>query len=1039
MLYPQEKKLTPQNFQNPPQAYHSIPFFAWNCRLNLDLLREEIDCFAQMGFGGFCIHVRTGLETPYLGKEFLEDVRACEEYGKQKGMRAWLYDEDRWPSGAAGGEVTKDMALRSRHLLFTPVPYGEDTSDLPSLPYSRAGSARTENGRLLCRYEIQLAPDGTLQSARKLMTQEPAGKHTWYAYLETQAAEGWYNHQTYVDTLNPKAAERFLSLTHETYQKLLGRDFGQTVPAIFCDEPQTPRRLGLSAPDARAEVTLPWTDDLPDSYRKAYGRNIWDDLPLLFWNLPGNGSAPARWYWHRHLTERFAAGFLQPCGDWCRQHGLLFTGHLMEEPTLQGQTETTGDVMRCYRDFGLPGVDMLCGNFEYTTVKQCASVKNQMGRPGMLSETYGVTGWDFDFRSQKLHGDWQAALGVTQRVLHLAWAGMAGESKRDYPATYGYQAPWHCEFSGLEAHFARLNEALTRGNPVVYVAVLHPIESFWLVCGPAKQTSLQKQQMEHDFQAVTRWLLLGGVDFDFLSEALLPELCPCGGAPLQVGEMRYDLILVPACVTLRETTLHLLEAYHQAGGELIFLGAPPEDVDAKPDERPAKLAKQCRVVPFDRQHLLEAVEPVREISLRGKDGCLTDNLVYQMRQDGRERWLFLSHAKEPDCHDNADCQEVNITLRGEWTVQCWNTMTGAVREYPAERKNGKTRLYWGAFVYDSLLLKLTPAPADNQPAQIFLQPKKLQWMPLHLPLSVPYSLQEPNCLLLDSAEFALDGEAYQPAEELLRVDNQLRRRLSLPLRTDSAAQPWAVPEKPPRHTVRLRFAVQSDLPVTGALLTMEEPEHTKLWMNGKMLPVHSSGWFVDHAIHTVPLPQLHAGKTVLEEELPFGERTNLEWQYLLGSFGVKVSGTEAKITNLNQEIHFGDITGQGLPFYGGNLTYQIPFTLPADGELLIYAPHYRGHLMTFTLDGGEEKQVFLPPCEQQFPAAAGRHTLCITLFGSRFNQFGPLHLFDTAWRYMGPASWRTEDSRWSDAWQFRPSGVLSTPQIYFCPERKDET
>ena len=34
-------------------------------------------------------------------------------------MLAWLYDEDRWPSGAAGGYVTKTPRYRQRRMVFT--------------------------------------------------------------------------------------------------------------------------------------------------------------------------------------------------------------------------------------------------------------------------------------------------------------------------------------------------------------------------------------------------------------------------------------------------------------------------------------------------------------------------------------------------------------------------------------------------------------------------------------------------------------------------------------------------------------------------------------------------------------------------------------------------------------------------------------------------------------------------------------------------------------------------------------------------------
>ena len=41
----------------------------------------------------------------------------------------------------------------------------------------------------------------------------------------------------------------------------------------------------------------------------------------------------------------------------------------------------------------------------------------------------------------------------------------------------------------------------------------------------------------------------------FISESMLPELCAAGGAPLQVGKMAYDTIIVPGCLS------HPLQAF----------------------------------------------------------------------------------------------------------------------------------------------------------------------------------------------------------------------------------------------------------------------------------------------------------------------------------------------------------------------------------------------------------------------------------------------------------------------------------------------
>ena len=112
-------------FRNPGAIYRGTPFWSWNTILDIAQLRRQIDVFKQMGLGGFHMHSRTGLGTAYLGDDFMAAVKACTEYARDNEMLAWLYDEDRWPSGAAGGLVTQDPQYRARYLLFTPFPYGE--------------------------------------------------------------------------------------------------------------------------------------------------------------------------------------------------------------------------------------------------------------------------------------------------------------------------------------------------------------------------------------------------------------------------------------------------------------------------------------------------------------------------------------------------------------------------------------------------------------------------------------------------------------------------------------------------------------------------------------------------------------------------------------------------------------------------------------------------------------------------------------------------------------------------------------------------
>ena len=536
MLYPNSHTphLQKELFESPTSEYRSTPFWAWNGKLNPERLSEQIHFFKKMGFGGFHMHVRTGMDSPYLTEEFMGYIRHCIDEAKDNQMLAWLYDEDRWPSGTAGGRVTAGKPEHARKsLLFTTTPYPEESLRKSQEPEAGRGqdNIRQENGVLLAIYDVTLNPDGTLKdfAFAEEKAPLPSGAVRWYAYMEYASADPWFNNQAYSDTLNPEAIDEFIELTHEAYYKSVGSSFGRTVPAIFTDEPQFTPKQPLNFAAEQTDIFLPWTRALPEIYEETYHENLLEHLPELFWELPEGKLSAVRWRFENLVTDLFVKTYCRKIGDWCREHNLYLTGHVMGEGSLSDQTQAVGDAMRCYRAFVLPGIDMLCDFHEYTTAKQTASIVHQNGAEGMLSELYGVTGWDYDFRGYKLQGDWQAALGVTVRVPHLAWMTMKGEAKRDYPASISYQSPWAEEFSMIEDHFARLNTALTRGKPVVRVAVVHPIESYWLAWGPQDQTALLREEMDRQFKELAETFLFHTIDFDYLCEAELPSFCEKGG------------------------------------------------------------------------------------------------------------------------------------------------------------------------------------------------------------------------------------------------------------------------------------------------------------------------------------------------------------------------------------------------------------------------------------------------------------------------------------------------------------------------------
>ncbi|MBE6611037.1 MAG: hypothetical protein E7632_00980 [Ruminococcaceae bacterium] len=1028
MLYKknQSPTLAPELFQNPTEEYRGTPFWAWNCKVTPDLVRRQIGYLAEMGFGGYHIHSRTGMDVPYLSDEFMNLIKVCAEEAKKTHTLAWLYDEDRWPSGAAGGLVTKTPKYRQRMLRLS---RNDITADIPD----KEQAIELGKPYLYRVYDIVQNDAGELISYDMISPDAEAKGTKWFAYCFTASESGWYNNQTYVDTLSKEAIDKFIETTHERYKEAVGEDFDGVVPAIFTDEPQFSRKGTHSFAKATNDVTLPWTPKFDELYEARYHAKIDWAVPELFWELPEGRISQSRYYYHDFICQLFTEAFADNCGDWCEKNGISMTGHMMEEPSLHSQTAALGEAMRSYRKFQIPGIDMLCDAHEYTTAKQAQSAVHQYGREGMLSELYGVTDWDFDFRGHKHQGDWQAALGVTVRVPHLSWMSMYGNAKRDYPASIFYQSPWYKEYPYIEDHYARLNTALTRGVPMVDIGVIHPVESYWLHWGPTENTGTVRAQMEGNFRNVIDWLLFSQLDFDYISESLLPE--QFGGvedARLRVGKMAYKVILVPPMETIRKTTLDILTQFAKAGGKIIFMGDCPTLVDALTSDGARALYDASEVIGISHDALINAMNPYRRLVIRDGSGSIAGKFLYNYRRDTDCDWVFICNGKPV----NRGCRGkyhngtwIAITIEGEFTPMEYNTLTGEVSVADYTVEGGKTVIRRTHYEYDSVIYRLLPYDASVKYTRA---PEMKLVRTHHCMKPVDYRLDEPNAMLIDlakwridSASLTADGE-WNSCEELLRVHNAAAKALGI---TNSSAQPWVIPEEALTHTVDLRVTFHSEIEYEGAYLAIENAPLCEVILNGVAAESGTHGYFVDESIEKLALPKIVKGENVLLIRSPIGSRTRIEWCYLLGDFGVKVAGCEKTITALPEKLGYSTVTAQNLPFYTGNIEYTEEIDTP-DCQLVVRASEYRGALVKVFLDGRDMGVIAFDPMRLDLgKVSAGRHTLTYKLFGTRFNAFAALHNTNQGDKWTGPNIWYTTGDSWCYEYRLRDMGLLASPVV----------
>ncbi|MDA3874727.1 MAG: hypothetical protein PF795_12315, partial [Kiritimatiellae bacterium] len=287
---------------------------------------------------------------------------------------------------------------------------------------------------------------------------------------------------------------------------------------------------------------------------------------------------------------------------------------------------------------------------------------------------------------------------------------------------------------------------------------------------------------------------------------------------------------------------------------------------------------------------------------------------------------------------------------------------------------------------------------------------------------------EPNVLLLDQPEWRIEDEdAWQPSDDSLMVQLELAKRFGWP----DWSQPYTVTDPGRTVTVHRRFRFRTETDLTGLQLVCERASAAEIRLDGQLIDATPSGHWVDRDLPTVDLPPLDRGEHSLEIALALDAvDRHLEWCYLLGSFDVETRGRHAWLVAADNALYWGDVVHQGLPFYGGNLEYELDLTVGEGAEYALRIPNFSGPLLRVWCDERDCGPVAFEP----FRCPLGRlgpgpHHVRIRAYGNRCNTFGALHNNRPEYDWFGTRAWRLPDAGRNLVWQFKPAGILRAPLL----------
>jgi hypothetical protein len=196
-------------FKNPPREYSTGPLWVWNDLLTEQEIRDTLRDLARQQVKQVWVHPRPGLMTPYLSDDWFRLWKVALNEAQRLDMNVWIYDENSYPSGFAGGWVPELMPeSRGRGLAF------REAKAAPRWSNDLRGVYRLE-GETSENVTSKVKTGETLPEARYLVAAEVRAKDS-----------PWTGNRCYVNLLSPGVTEKFLEVTMEPYRREIGKQFG---------------------------------------------------------------------------------------------------------------------------------------------------------------------------------------------------------------------------------------------------------------------------------------------------------------------------------------------------------------------------------------------------------------------------------------------------------------------------------------------------------------------------------------------------------------------------------------------------------------------------------------------------------------------------------------------------------------------------------------------------------------------------------------------------------------------------------------------
>lgn len=648
------------------------PFF-WQHGESHQVLGEYMEKIAGCGMKGVCIEARP--HPDFAGIGWWKDLDFIMEKAKTLGMKLWILDDSHFPTGFANGRVREsypqylkwylDMRrydvhgpMRGARIDFKVLKgrfWEQPDADEKILRVclaKRAGRGNEADDAVIPETLVDIT--GQMCMENRLLTLDiPAG--AWSVFVVYQTRKG--GEESTKDYLNPLIKEATQVLIDEVYEPHYahyGQEFGRIIQGFFSDEPRFGNIKGTEGAIGTAMV-LPWREGLEREL--GFEPKL---LPLLWCRADGM-EYDIRYRYMDTITKLYNENFTKVLGDWCKEHGVWYLGHTIEDNGAHARLGYgTGHYFRGQQDMDFAGIDVIGGQivpgmnyhhdafstggsngefYHYALAKLASSAAHLDARKKgrAMCEAFGAYGWNEGLKMMKWIADHLMVRGINYLVPHAF-------DPKEFP---DFDCPPHFYAHGHNPqfrYFSRFSNYINRicglfqgGSHPARVGVLYPAEQEWAgaympVEKPAR--ILTEHQISFDI-----------VSLDYLVEAEIED------GFYTINGQTMEVLVIPYGESLPAAAASCLSHMLAQNVRILFVDGLPRRLVGSDVEQTdlGEIFRNCQTVPLT--ELADTLKTFQALELSEPQPELTVGEYVR----GQQRYYMLFH--------EGICEPIHTELR----------------------------------------------------------------------------------------------------------------------------------------------------------------------------------------------------------------------------------------------------------------------------------------------------------------------------------------------------------------------------------------